>query len=85
LKEEVTKKDLRVPRKLYPENKEEAQTERMFKNTFRNFNDKSVEPSQFNSNTIDFHYSLGEFFNRLTDPIFFYRVEVSELLYNRLG
>ncbi|CAG8595789.1 11077_t:CDS:2, partial [Ambispora leptoticha] len=61
-----------------PQAEQEAQTERMFKNTFRNFNDKSIEPSMFNANTIDFHYSLGEFFNRLTDPIFFYRVEISE-------
>src|SRR5207248_2813700 len=59
---------------------QEAQTERMFKSTYRNFLDKGVEPSMFNANTIDHHYSLGEFFNRLTDPIFFYRVEYSELL-----
>jgi hypothetical protein len=39
----------------------------------------------FNANTIDFHYSLGEFFNRLTTPVFFFRIEYSELLYNRLG
>src|SRR5437868_4501951 len=64
---------------------QEAQTERMFKSTFRNFLDKSIEPSQFNANTIDFHYSLGEFFNRMTEPIFFYRVEHSELLANRLN
>ncbi|CAG8822847.1 17161_t:CDS:2, partial [Racocetra fulgida] len=54
---------------------QEAQTERMFKSTFRQFLDKSIEPSMFNANTIDHHYSLGEFFNRLTEPIFFYRVE----------
>ncbi|CAG8605231.1 22479_t:CDS:1, partial [Racocetra persica] len=64
---------------------QEAQTERMFKSTFRNFLDKSIEPSMFNANTIDFHYSLGEFFNRMTDPILFYRVEHSELLANRLN
>ncbi|CAG8752082.1 1176_t:CDS:2, partial [Racocetra fulgida] len=61
---------------------QEAQTDRMFKSTFRQFLDKSIEPSMFNANTIDFHYSLGEFFNRMTDPILFYRVEHSELLAN---
>jgi hypothetical protein len=64
---------------------QEAQTDRIFKSTHRNNLDKSIEPSQFNANTIDFHYSLGEFFNRLTDPIFFVRIEHSELLYNRLN
>jgi len=41
----------------------------MFKSTFKDVLDKSVEPAMFNANTIDFNYSLGEFFNRLTDPV----------------
>jgi hypothetical protein len=41
--------------------------------------------SMFNSNTIDFNYSLGEFFTRLTSPILVYRIIISELLYNRLN
>ncbi|CAJ0839685.1 3964_t:CDS:2 [Entrophospora sp. SA101] len=61
-----------------PKAEQEAQTERMFKNTFRNFHDKSVEPAMFNANTIDFNYSLGEFYNRLTNPVFFYRCEIIE-------
>jgi len=56
----------------------------MFKSTLKDPLGKTIEPVNFNSNTIDFNYSLGEFFNRLTSPIFFYRIHVSELLYNRL-
>ncbi|CAI2188674.1 1511_t:CDS:2 [Funneliformis geosporum] len=56
---------------------QEQQTERMFKSTFRDFQGKTIEPAIFNSNTIDFNYSLGEFFNRLTNPIFFYRVHAN--------
>jgi len=63
---------------------QDAHTERMFKSTFKDSLDRSVEPAMFNANTIDFNYSLGEFFNRLTDPIWFYRVDISELLYNNL-
>lgn len=40
--------------------------------------------SMFNSNTIDFNYSLGEFFTRLTNPLLMYRIVISELLFNRL-
>ncbi|CAG8840528.1 10817_t:CDS:2, partial [Racocetra persica] len=43
-----------------PSTEQEAQTDRIFKSTYRNFLDKSIEPSQFNANTIDFHYSLGD-------------------------
>ncbi len=68
-----------------PSPEQEAHTERMFKSTFKDVLDKSVEPAMFNANTIDFNYSLGEFFNRLTDPVWFYRVEISELLHNRLN
>src|SRR4051812_20395431 len=68
-----------------PSPEQEANTERKFKSTYRDHHDKSVEPAMFNANTIDFHYSLGELFNRLTDPIFFYRTEISELLFNRLN
>lgn len=57
----------------------------MFKSTLKDTLGKTIEPVSFNSNTIDFNYSLGEFFNRLTSPIFFYRIHVSELLYNRLN
>lgn len=67
-----------------PSPEQDAHTERMFKSTSKDKKDKSVEPAMFNANTIDFNYSLGEFFNRLTDPIWFYRVDISELLYNNL-
>jgi hypothetical protein len=63
----------------------EAQTDRMFRSTFKDALDRSVEPAMFNANTINFNFSLGEFFNRLTDPVFFYRVDISELLYNNLS
>ncbi|CAJ0898787.1 12959_t:CDS:2 [Entrophospora sp. SA101] len=66
-----------------PKAEQEAQTERMFKNTFRNFHDKSVEPAMFNANTIDFNYSLGEFYNRLTNPVFFYRQAEEEITETR--
>lgn len=67
-----------------PSPEQGAQTERLFKSTSKDKKDKSVEPAMFSSDTMDFHYSLGEFFNRLTDPIWFYRVDISELLYNNL-
>jgi len=67
-----------------PKPEQEAQTERMFKSTYKDNLDKSIEPAMFNASTIDFNYGLGEFFNRLTDPIWFYRVDISELLYNNL-
>jgi len=67
-----------------PKPEQEAQTERMFKSTYKDNLDKSTEPAMFNASTIDFNYGLGEFFNRLTDPIWFYRVDISELLYNNL-
>jgi len=56
----------------------------MFKSTFKDTLDKSIEPAMFNANTIDFHYSFGEFLNRYTNPLFYYRVEISERLYNNL-
>ena len=63
---------------------QEQQGERTFKSTLFDTFNKSIEPSQMAGNTIDFHYSLVEFFCRLTDPIWFYRIELSELLYNNL-
>ena len=48
---------------------QEEQGERTFKSTLFDSLNKTIEPSMFHANTIDFHYSLGEFFCRLTDPI----------------
>ncbi|CAG8721690.1 21578_t:CDS:2, partial [Racocetra persica] len=59
-----------------PSPEQEAHTERMFKSTFKDVLDKSVEPAMFNANTIDFHYSFGEFLNRYTTPLFYYRCEI---------
>ncbi|CAI2197370.1 3818_t:CDS:2, partial [Funneliformis geosporum] len=62
----------------------DAQTERMFKSTLFDAFNKSIEPAMFHGNTIDFHYTLHEFFTRLIEPLFFYRIHVSELLFNNL-
>ena len=48
---------------------QEQQGERTFKSTLFDTLNKSIEPSQMAGNTIDFHYSLAEFFCRLTDPL----------------
>jgi hypothetical protein len=77
-------------KKATKKKKKESEQEKVAKNNqkmfdkFKNDLDKSVDPSLFNSGTINFNYSLGEFFNRLTSPIFFYRTYISELLYNNL-
>ncbi|RIB03650.1 hypothetical protein C2G38_2224436 [Gigaspora rosea] len=68
--------------KSQPFSEQEQQTERMFKSTLKDTLGKSVEPVLFNSNTIDFNYSLGEFFNHLTKPIFFYRIHANYYLTN---
>ena len=47
----------------------EQQGERTFKSTLFDSLNKSIEPAMMAGNTIDFHYSLAEFFCRLTDPI----------------
>ncbi|CAI2196374.1 1191_t:CDS:2, partial [Funneliformis geosporum] len=52
------------------------QTDRMFKSTLFDPLNKSIEPSMFRSDTIDFHYSLNEFYTRLTEPLFFYRIHI---------
>jgi len=62
----------------------DAQTDRMFKSTLFDPLSKSVEPAMFRSDTVDFHYSLNEFFTRLIEPLFFYRIHISELLFNNL-
>ena len=48
---------------------QEQQGERTFKSTLFDTLNKSIEPAQMAGNTIDFHYSLMEFFCRLTDPL----------------
>ncbi|WNE40731.1 MAG: hypothetical protein mread185_000188 [Mycoplasmataceae bacterium] len=63
--------------------KEAKKNEKIF-DKFKSDLNKTVDPSVFNTGTIDFNYSLGEFFNRLTDPVFFYRMYISQLLYTKL-
>lgn len=39
-----------------PSPEQEANTERKFKSTYRDYSDRSVEPAMFNANSIDFNY-----------------------------
>jgi len=68
---------------IKPDKKEKRNNEKIFDKWKKDL-DKGVEPSAFTSDTINFNYSLGEFFNRLTSPVFFYRTYISQLLYNKL-
>src|SRR3954453_15939029 len=63
---------------------QEQQTERLFKSTITDILDKTIEPSIFYSNSIQFPYNLFDFFIRAFQPYYEARIHVSQNLYGNL-
>ncbi|MCE8163260.1 MAG: hypothetical protein I3274_03520 [Candidatus Moeniiplasma glomeromycotorum] len=63
---------------------QEQQTERLFKSTITDALDKTIEPSIFYTNSVQFPYNLFDFFIRYFTPIWEARVHISKNLYNNL-
>ena len=63
---------------------QEQQTERLFKSTYADMIDKTIEPTIFYSNSVQFPYNLFDFFLRSFTPHWETRVHISKTLYNNL-
>ena len=64
--------------------KQQAQIDKTIKDGYKETLNRTIEPAMYNANTRDFNYSIGEFYNRFSNPVFTIRMNISELLYNNL-